>query len=51
MAKKKKEEIVEPPKEPTALEKELSGFDSVKKAALLMRVLGEQQAAENHSRF
>ncbi len=46
MAKKKKEEIVEPPKEPTALEKELSGFDSVKKAALLMRVLGEQQAAE-----
>lgn len=46
MAKKKKEEVIEQPKEPTALEKELSGFDSVKKAALLMRVLGEQQAAE-----
>ena len=46
MAKKKKEEVVEKPKEPTPLEKELSGFDSVKKAALLMRVLGEQQASE-----
>lgn len=46
MAKKKKIEEEEKPKEPTPLEKELAGFDSVKKAALLMRVLGEQQASE-----
>ena len=46
MAKKDKKKEEEKPKEPTALEKELAGFDSIKKAALLMRVLGEQQASE-----
>ena len=46
VAKKDKKKEEEKPKEPTALEKELAGFDSIKKAALLMRVLGEQQASE-----
>ena len=35
MAKKDKKKEEEKPKEPTALEKELAGFDSIKKAALL----------------
>lgn len=48
MAKKnkKKDDIAEKPKEPTALEKELASFSPLKKAALFMRVLGEQQASD-----
>ena len=46
MAKKdKKNEPVKPP-EPSALERELAALDSTKRAALLMLVLGEQQASD-----
>ena len=46
MAKKdKKNEPVKPP-EPSALERELAALDPTKRAALLMLVLGEQQASD-----
>ena len=46
MAKKdKKAEPVKPP-EPSALERELAALDPTKRAALLMLVLGEQQASD-----
>ena len=46
MAKKdKKNEPVKPP-EPSALERELAALDATKRAALLMLVLGEQQASD-----
>ena len=46
MAKKDKKQEEEKPKEPTALEKELAGFDSIKKAALRTWYLGDQPASE-----